>query len=175
MKDKDRILLEILSRYGADQITVTGVRDQLLSHYSDDTINPADARRWVNGKFSTLLNKGVLIRKKLPDSKKFYFKKTSYYEQYISSEPQPVSLTKTCAIPIDIKAEKRSHPLHTELESYRQTMLSQLGEIEEYRRIRETYPDLGDAAAVQFQEVADDNYRMLGRIRALEKLIANAP
>ena len=58
------------------------------------------------------------------------------------------------------------------MESYRQTMLSQLGEIEEYQRIREAYPDLGDAAAIEFQDTVDDNYRMLGRIRALEKLIA---
>jgi len=173
MKDKDRILLGLLSQSESDQITVTDVRDQLLDHYKEDSINPADTRRWVNGKFSTLLNKGVLIRKKIPGSKKHYFKKTAYFDQFISAENKvPLSLKKTPAIPAETKKEKRSHPLHNELESYRQTMLSQLGEIEEYQRIREAYPDLGDAAAIEFQDTVDDNYRMLGRIRALEKLIA---
>ncbi len=65
--------------------------------------------------------------------------------------------------------------LDRELESYRQTMLSQLGEIEEYRRIREQYPELGPAATTQFKQVVDENYRMLGRIRAIEKLMASMP
>lgn len=173
MKDKDIILLGILSQSESDQITVTDVRDQLLDHYKDDNINPADTRRWVNGKFSTLLNKGVLIRKKTPESKKHYFKKTAYFDQFISAENKvPLRPKKAPSAPAGTKIEKRSHPLHSELESYRQTMLSQLGEIEEYQRIRDTYPDLGDAAAVEFQDTVDDNYRMLGRIRALEKLIA---
>lgn len=173
MKDKDRILLRLLSQSESDQITVTDVRDQLLEHYKEDNINPADTRRWVNGKFSTLLNKGVLIRKKIPGSKKHYFKKTAYFNQFISAENKvPLSLKKTLAIPEETKKEKRNHPLHSELESYRQTMLSQLGEIEEYQRVKEAYPDLGDAAAMEFQDTVDDNYRMLGRIRALEKLIA---
>jgi len=173
MKDKDLILLGILSQSDSDQITVTDVRDQLLDHYKEDNINPADTRRWVNGKFSTLLNKGVLIRKKTPGSKKHYFKKTAYFDQFISAENKvPLRPKKAPSAPAGTKKEKRSHPLHSELESYRQTMLSQLGEIEEYQRIRETYPDLGDAAAVEFQDTVDDNYRMLGRIRALEKLIA---
>lgn len=172
MKDKDLILLGILSQSDSDQITVTDVRDQLLGHYKEDNINPADTRRWVNGKFSTLLNKGVLIRKKTPRSKKHYFKKTAYFDQFISTENKvPIPLKKTTAAPAETKKEKRSHPLHSELESYRQTMLSQLGEIEEYQRIRDTYPDLGDAAAIEFQDTVDENYRMLGRIRALEKLI----
>ena len=173
MKDKDRILLGLLSQSESDQITVTDVRDQLLEHYKEDNINPADTRRWVNGKFSTLLNKGVLIRKKIPGSKKHYFKKTAYFDQFISVDgkvPQPLKKTPTALV--YTQKEKRNHPLHSELESYRQTMLSQLGEIEEYQRIREAYPDLGNAAAIEFQDTVDDNYRMLGRIRALEKLIA---
>lgn len=109
MKDKDRILLRLLSQSESDQITVTDVRDQLLEHYKEDNINPADTRRWVNGKFSTLLNKGVLIRKKIPGSKKHYFKKTAYFNQFISAENKvPLSLKKILAIPERLKKKKET-------------------------------------------------------------------
>jgi hypothetical protein len=171
MKDKDRILLDILNEHKPESIKITDVRDELLNRCNDENLNPADTRRWINGKFSTLVNKGVLTRKKLSNSKKNTFEKTPYFEEYIATQPLVLSKKK----PVPSKSETvvdKNNRLHVELESYRQTMLTQLGEIEEYRRIREDYPELGQAAATEFRQAVDDNYRMLGRMRAIEKLIA---
>lgn len=60
MKDKDRILLEILSRHKSEHITVTDVRDQLLTYYNDENLDPADTRRWINGK-GALATSGHII------------------------------------------------------------------------------------------------------------------
>lgn len=143
-----------------------------IEQSGEKTADPAATRRWVNGKFTTLVNKGVLTRKSMANSKKHYFEKTAFFDQYFISQ-----------MPLEKEPQKKNEPsitvdnavLDRQLESYRQTMLSQLGEIEEYRRIREQYPELDNAATTQFKQVVDENYRMLGRIRAIEKLIASMP
>lgn len=173
MKSKDRILLEILNRTQSSQIKVTELRDQLMAHYGNESLDPAATRRWVNGKCTTLVNRGLLTRKQLPNSKKYGFEKTPAFESYFNEKVSIASGHEPVAMESVDKAELNTNALHDELESYRQTMLSQLGEIEEYRRIREEYPELGNAAAEQFRLAVDDNYRMLGRIRAIEKLIAS--
>ena len=170
MKNKDLILLDILNQHETDSIKITDVRDELLNRCSDENLHPADTRRWINGKFSTLVNKGVLTRKKLPNSKKHTFEKTPYFEEYITTHSLVLPKFRAVLPTSEIVANKNNN-LDVELESYRQTMLSQLGEIEEYRRIREEYPELGEAAAKEFKQAVDDNYRMLGRMRAIEKLI----
>jgi len=171
MKDKDRLLLDILNQHGPNFIKVTDIRDQLLNRHNDENLNPADTRRWINGKFSTLVNKGLLIRKRQAGSKKHTFEKTPYFDEYIIT--QALALPKNKAeITTSESAAAKNNNLHIELESYRQKMLSQLGEIEEYRRIKHDYPELGETAAKEFKQAVDDNYRMLGRIRAIEKLIA---
>ena len=170
MKSKDRILLDILNQHEADGIKITDVRDELLNRCSDENLHSADTRRWINGKFSTLVNKGVLTRKRLPNSKKHTFEKTPYFEEYITTHSQALPKNKA-VLPTSETVADKNNSLNVELESYRQTMLSQLGEIEEYRRIREDYPELGEAAATEFKQAVDDNYRMLGRMRAIEKLI----
>lgn len=172
MKNKDRILLALLKECQSPQIRVTTIRDQFIHHHSDENPDPAVTRRWINGKFTTLVNKGVLVRKPIPGSKKYYFEKTDWFDDYFTKKTgtveAPIVANKPSAVsPIP------SNVLHRELESYRQTMLSQLGEIEEYRRIRDQYPELESIATEKFQEIADENYRMIGRIRAIEKLMAN--
>ncbi len=172
MKDKDRILLAILDQDQSTEIRVTDIRDKFAAHYAGEAFDPAAMRRWVNGKCMTMVNKGVLIRKKLPGSKRYCFEKSSSFDQYFSDKTSSTPMQYQSAPNIQADKHTKSQALQSELESYRQTMLSQLGEIEEYKRIREEHPELGDAAAQQFKLVVDDNYRMLGRIRAIEKLMA---
>ncbi|MFT6350546.1 MAG: hypothetical protein ACJAYB_003596 [Psychromonas sp.] len=172
MTKKDRILLDIINQHDATKIKITDIRDKLLVQYTSEELEFAAARRWVNGKLATFMNKGLLIRKKFPNSTKHYFEKTPYFEQYVESQAQ-ISPPIITMPKLKSPTPKNNNKLQDELETYRQTMLSQLGEIEEYQRIKENYPDLGDVASAQFKQVVDENYRMLGRIRAIEKLIAN--
>ncbi len=171
MKNKDRILLTVLHQSQSARIRVTEIRDQFIEQCTDGKLDAAAVRRWINGKFTTLVNRGVLIRKSVPGSKKHYFEKSPYFAEYYAQQsmPQQKMLDDTPKTPVAASAE--NSVLHEELKSYRQTMLSQLGEIEEYRRIRDQYPELEVVATTQFKQVVDENYRMLGRIRAIEKLI----
>jgi len=170
MNHKDLILLAILNDPLMKCIRVTEVRDRFIEQYDNKEADPAATRRWVNGKFNTFVNRGVLARKSMPDSKKHYFEKTAYFDEYFVAQTESPKEIENNDEP---STTADNAVLDQELESYRQTMLSQLGEIEEYRRIREQYPELGTAATTQFKQVVDENYRMLGRIRAIEKLIAS--
>lgn len=171
MQDKDRILLTLLNQSQSTRIRVTDIRDQFIERCREENLDPAAVRRWINGKFTTFVNRGVLIRKSAQGSKKHYFEKSPYFDKYYAEQsiPQQEKPDPTPQMPVAASADNTV--LHDELESYRQTMLSQLGEIEEYRRIRDQYPELEVVATTQFKQVVDDNYRMLGRIRAIEKLI----
>jgi hypothetical protein len=171
MKNKDRILLTVLKQSQSTRIRVIDIRDQLIEQSREESLDPAAVRRWINGKFTTLANRGVLIRKSEPGSKKHYFEKSPYFDKYYAEQSIPQQETPDVTPKTPIAASADNTVLHDELESYRQTMLSQLGEIEEYRRIRDQYPELEGVATTQFKQVVDENYRMLGRIRAIEKLI----
>lgn len=171
MQDKDRILLTVLNQSQSTRIRVTDIRDQFIEQCREENLDPAAVRRWINGKFTTFVNRGVLIRKSAPGSKKHYFEKSPYFEKYYAEQSKPQQEIPATTPKTPVAASADNTVLHDELESYRQTMLSQLGEIEEYRRIRDQYPELEVVATTQFKQVVDENYRMLGRIRAIEKLI----
>jgi len=176
MNHKDRILLELLNQYLSAHIYVTDIRDQFIKQCGDKAMDPAATRRWINGKFMTLVNKGVLTRVQLPNSKKHFFQKTDKFNLYFSKQSKSQEHKDTLLNKFDAPSPTQIAPnviLQNELEVYRQTMLSQLAEIEEYRRIRKEHPQLSEAATTQFKQVADENYRMLGKIRALEKLISS--
>jgi hypothetical protein len=172
MKDKDRILLDILSEFVSAPIRVIEVRDKFLLQ-SEEELDPAATRRWVNGKCVTLARKGLLIRNKNESNKKYYYEHSPEFLAYVdlAIKKHPVSFNKVTTL----SSKAKLNNLEGELESCRQAMLSQLGEIEEYRRIRDAYPELGDIATLQFKQAVDDNYRMLGRVRALEKLMKASP
>lgn len=171
MQDKDRILLTLLNQSQSTRIRVIDIRDQFIEQCREKSLDPAAVRRWINGKFTTLVNRGVLIRKSTPGSKKHYFEKSPYFDKYYAEQSMPQQESADPTPKTTTSASADNTVLHNELESYRQTMLSQLGEIEEYRRIRDQYPELEVVATTQFKQVVDENYRMLGRIRAIEKLI----
>jgi hypothetical protein len=171
MQDKDRILLTVLNQSQSTGIRVIDIRDQFIEQYREESLDPAAVRRWINGKFTTFVNRGVLIRKSTPGSKKHYFEKSPYFDKYYAEQSIPQQESADSTPKTTAAASADNTVLHDELESYRQTMLSQLGEIEEYRRIRDQYPELEVVATTQFKQVVDENYRMLGRIRAIEKLI----
>lgn len=171
MHDKDRILLSLLNQSQSTHIRVIDIRDQFIEQCREESLDAAAVRRWINGKFTTLVNRDVLIRKSAPGSKKHYFEKSPYFDKYCTEQSIPQQETPDATSKTPVVASADNTVLHDELESYRQTMLSQLGEIEEYRRIRDQYPELEVVATTQFKQVVDENYRMLGRIRAIEKLI----
>lgn len=172
MSDQSRnaILLMILEEIKDQQITVTGVRDIILERNPQEVMRPADLRRWVNGQFVTLVRKGVMTKHPKTDSRRSFFTITSNIEK---SAAKPKSQSEPPPTPKAPKGSQSSslHTLRDELEGHRLRALTELSEIDEYKRIIKQFPDLSAKTKVKFNTAIEENCKTLGRIKALEEIL----
>lgn len=166
--NRDAILFQILQEQKDRPLTVTSVRNEIQRRDKTIKLDKAILRRWVNGKFVTLTRRGTLSKHR-DERGKVYFKVARESDQDLQTDllprraprkPHPVGVT---ALPYE--------DLKRELGEYRLEALSQMSEMEEYKRIGETYPDLRSLAAEKFEAAVDENCRVLGKIRAIEQLL----
>lgn len=174
-QSRDAILLEILRAHKDQHLTVTSARNEILRQ--DNTLNPdrAALRRWVNGKFSTLVRRGLLEKQDLEHGKAHFLVLSKSDKDFadVVLRQRPNSDLPASASP-STESMKAYNQLRKELDGYRLKAASQLGEIDEYRRVGEAFPNLRSLAQERFEKALDENCRVLGRIRALEHLISNA-
>lgn len=169
--NRDTILFQILQEQKDRHLTVTSVRNEILRRDKSSMLDKVILRRWVNGKFVTLLRRGILAKHR-NERGKAYFVVLKTTEDMGHGRP-PRAPAPQAPTPTDTKAPTALPygQLRKELGEYRLKAISQMGEIEEYKRIGETYPDLRILATEKFESAVDDNSRLLGKIRALEKLL----
>ncbi|WP_051083103.1 hypothetical protein WKI13_04430 [Teredinibacter turnerae] len=172
MSDQSRnaILLMILEEIKDQQITVTGVRDVILERNPQEVMRPADLRRWVNGQFVTLVRKGVMAKHPKTDSRRSFFTITGNIEK---NAAKPKSHNESPPTPKAPKGSQSSslHTLRDELEGHRLRALTELSEIDEYKRIIKQFPDLSAKTKVKFNTAIEENCKTLGRIKALEEIL----
>lgn len=172
MSDQTRnaILLMILEELKDQQITVTGVRDVILERNPQEVMRPADLRRWVNGQFVTLIRKGVMAKHPKTDSRRSFFTITGNIDK---SAAKPKSPSEPPPTPKAPKGSQSSslHTLRDELEGHRLRALTELSEIDEYKRIIKQFPDLSAKTKVKFNTAIEENCKTLGRIKALEEIL----
>lgn len=172
-KDRFNSLLSLIYFTKHPEIKVTSIRDQILST-TDAAEDPNILRRWVAGQCETFVRRGWLTKHAVSNSKKkHYFALTQKFREFY--EQSNVG-AKTDDIPAknERRRENTLKQIEDELNQCRRTVVSQLSEIAEYERIRESYPELSGLATSQFAEVLDENYRLLGRVKALENVLAHS-
>lgn len=175
MSDQTRnaILLMILEELKDQQITVTGVRDTILERSPQEVMRPADLRRWVNGQFVTLVRKGVMAKHPKKEGRRSFFTITGNIEKSAAKPKSPSEPTPTPKAPKAPKGSQSSslHTLRDELEGHRLRALTELSEIDEYKRIIKQFPDLSAKTKVKFNIAIEENCKTLGRIKALEEIL----
>ncbi|WP_370978581.1 hypothetical protein [Agaribacterium sp. ZY112] len=164
-------LISILMSLGHCTFTVTDVRDQLLTQLEFSNADPAKARRWVAGKFVTFERWGWLEKSTDEIKNRDHFKILPKLHNDIASGEPYEDLASSSPVQEDSNAFQN---LSKELEQYRKTIITQMSEIEEYKRVEHAYPELKRLATHRFQAVRDENYRLLGKMKALENLITSA-
>jgi|GEM_PF-7104497 len=167
--NRDTILFHILQEQKDRHLTVTSVRNEILRRDKSSMLDKVILRRWVNGKFVTLLRRGILAKHRNERGKAYFVVLKTTEDMGHGRPPQPPAQQ----APTDTKAPIALPyvQLKKELGEYRLKAISQMGEIEEYKRIGETYPDLRSLTTEKFESAVDDNSRLLGKIRALEQLL----
>jgi hypothetical protein len=167
---KNKILLQILKELNDQELTVTGVRNELMRNNHTFDLDKSSLRRWVNSRFVTLSRKGILTPHTKENTKKTFFRVNHQHPDLFSipplqtTFPQPKTNlpTKLCDAASDLKED---------LETLRLTALTQVSEIDEYKRISQTYPHLKGPVLNQFALALNENCRTLGKIKAIETLL----
>jgi hypothetical protein len=165
--ENQKLLIEVLKRYANQRFTVTDIRDVFINETSLH-LDSAKVRRWVAGKFATFTRRGWLVKESDElRSKDFFTLSHAFWQDrrfHLASEENLSNKT-------DEQAIKQ---LSKELEHCKRSIITQLSEIEEYKRIQRDYPELKTKALSRFERVLEENYQLLGRVRALENMMINA-
>ena len=165
--NRDAILFQILQEQKDRHFTVISIRNEILRRDKSIKLDKALLRRWVNGKFVTLVRRGTLSKHKNERGKTYYL--ISNEGENLQIDPVPTRSTSK-RLPSVIPALPHEG-LKKELSEYRLKAITQMSEMEEYKRIGEVYPDLRSLVTEKFEAAVDENCRVLGKIRALEQLL----
>ncbi len=166
--DKTALLRELVDRTAGRRFTVPEIRDQWVERAGEFPTDNATLRRWINGRLSTLVRQGTLIKGQFESSKRKYYQLATVPSEHDALCAKPENQPEKTGLELS----KSVKALKDELGQCKLSIVSQLAEIEEYKRISEVYPSLRAQASQQFEDTMEANYRLLGRVKALETLIA---
>lgn len=172
MNNKEQLLTSVLKIYGTNPLKVIDIRNHVLEENPECNLDPGDLRRYINGKCHSYEKKGWLV--KTETDKKTYFQVTTIFTKKFGTYEQPVTIEKKIVAKrtnLESSNQQEIESLKSDLEKTRKEALIQLGEIKEYQRIRDSYPKVGLIATQKFEEMIDQNHRLLGKIKALESVI----
>lgn len=156
------MLMTALEQVKNQSFSVTSIRDLITEINPDQEFKSAELRRWVNGKFKTLLKKGYLKLMVVEGSKRPRYASTQLFK---GSEGAVVKLP-SVLLEDGMKAE-----LARQAQEYHRKLNIQLGEIAEYQRLSDEYPNLKLGLDKKTTQLTEENHRLLGRLKALEETL----
>ncbi len=165
----NRLLAKIMSAPNFDHFSAVELRAAYITMHSDKNLIPSDARRFVYAELVRLVNNGWL-RKTVSKKKEITtFIKTSLFNvdkiTYNSPEECPDSYQH---ISLDNPLKES---LRKRLNQYKSELLISYGESNEYKKLCDDFPDLYELLQPNYNNAREQNSRLLGQIKAVEKLI----
>jgi hypothetical protein len=165
----NRLLGQIISAPNFDHFSAVELRAAYITMHSDKNLIPSDARRFVYAELVKLVNNGWL-RKTVSKKKEITtFIKTSLFniDKIIYSLPEESTENSQ-----QISANKPLHEsLRKRLSQYKNELLISYGESNEYKKLCDDFPDLYELLQPKYNSAREQNSRLLGQIKAVEKLI----
>jgi hypothetical protein len=161
-------LLIVLRDMTTKQFTVDALTEQYLSHPSSLHSSKKAARQFVYRNMQRLMKAGQMER--LPtDGRWPQYRLSDKFRQ--KEIPSPVSVTSTVS-EATAPAADPMQPLRDRLNRHKLEMLSAMGEVEEYDELCKEMPELRDTVQARYNESRDKCSKLLGRVKALESLLA---
>ncbi len=167
----DRHVGKILSLSNIDYFSAVEIRTAYLVLINNEEMDKSVARRFVYSELLKLVNLGWL--KKLVSTKKSItsYVKTELFnadllnlqaKEIVADSVQSVNTVTPITTP-----ENLSNRLH----SYKSELFEGLGEAEEYKNLRNEFPNMHKSLFEKYNAVREKNTRLLGKIKAIENLI----
>lgn len=168
--DFDQDIGKIISLPNIDYFSAVEIRTAYLAQKNDMKMDKSDARRFVYSELVKLVNIGWL--KKTVSAKKGI-------TSYVKTELFDADKLMKQVVPVTNKADPIKTlsginvPEHllARLHDYKSALLEGLGEAEEYKNLRNEFPDMHESLVKKYNEVREKNTRLLGQIKAIENLI----
>ena len=163
------LVAQIICAPNFDHFSTLEVRSAYLTLNSDKSIEPSEARRFVYSELLKLLKKGWLRKSTSKKKALTTFVKTDEFDPngIIVSKKEPESANQGA---VDDPIETIGDKLVERLASYKNDLLSGLGEAEEYKRLCKQFPDLHSTLQPKYNQVREHNSKLLGSIKAIENL-----
>lgn len=165
----NRLLGQIMSAPNFDHFSAVELRAAYITIHPDKNLIPSDARRFVYAELVKLVNNGWL-RKTVSKKKEITtFIKTSLFNvnEITYSSPEEFNDNKQTNSPDKPIQES----LRERLNQYKNELLISYGESNEYKKLCDDFPDLYELLQPKYNSAREQNSRLLGQIKAVEKLI----
>jgi len=165
-------LIPLFLSHTERRFTVINIRDQWLTEHLTESRHPKTLERWIRSQCEAFAGEGLLTRHQ-PSPRKTYYCITSQLLTQRPSEQNsapPLESGPSLELAPGEGQDIRVH-LSGELNAYRRTLLSQMGELEEYHRLKRAYPSLCDLVSGRVSQLLEDKYKLLGRTQALENVM----
>jgi len=157
-----------------NHFTAIEIRTAYLVLNQQSRLDNAEARRFVYAELVKLVKKGWL--KKILSKKRgitSYVKTDLFNLRPITHKQHSLILTESKKSDVSEKStEKVSSDLLCRLQDYKNDLLEGLGGAEEYRSLRLEFPEMHENLQPEYNSIREGNSRLLGKIKAIETLIA---
>lgn len=162
----DPLVAQIIGVVNFDHFTTSDVRSAYLALKNDPSLEPNKIRRSIYAELLKLVKKGWLKKKSSNIKGLTRFNKTDLFD--VNHLPMKNNDSVMSTVP----PEDQNQRLLTKLKHYKAELLLNIGESEAYKEVYSEFPELIDDIQVQYNAARDNNTRILGKIRAIESLIA---
>lgn len=161
----------IVSNPKLDHFSAIELRTAYLIVDNECQLSASETRRLVSAELVKLVNRGWL--KKVTTKKKGI---TSYVKTDLfnlkSKVVSPLKVIKS-NVPLEAALVTGMQELNCRLQDYKNDLLEGLGEAEEYRALRNQFPEMHNELQPKYHNIRESNSRLLGKIKAVETLIKN--
>lgn len=167
----DSLLLMLIKENLSNGFTTISIRDEYLKR----SINPTcskEARRYIYRQVLKLIHLGVLIKDGDRYSQKAIYMPSSTFDKAKFSSIKSFGETRFVK-PKIVKPQKPSlYKLENILKEYKVSMLSAVGESEEYIRLSNQFPEMTHVLKEKHRVASDKSYNFLGKITAIKEIIS---
>jgi hypothetical protein len=160
------MVAQIILVKNVDRFTTTDVRSAYFALKNDPSLDPTKTRKAIYAELLKLVKRGWL--KKLVSNKKGF---TRFYKTELFDVDELSLLAKPDALAIIKEPDENKDKLLAKLNHYRAELLLNIGESEAYKELYFECPELVNEIQPQFNLARDNNTRILGKIRAIERLL----
>ena len=166
----NNLVAQIIVAPNFDHFSAVEVRSAYLALNKDKSVDPNDARRFVYTELLKLVKKGWLKKSVSKKKEITSFIKTEMFDP-LAIDVNPEKYVEKKKYTELAKTPPIGEALNERLNHYKNELLTGLGEAEEYKRLCEQFPNLKSKLQPRYNEVREQNSKLLGSIKAVENLI----